>query len=119
MQEQTNSVEIGKHYEKLAEKFLVIHGYIILRKNYKKREGEIDIICQRDKDIVFVEVKYRTSIKNGFPREYVTYKKQKKIIIASKYYIMEENHYDVNYRYDVIEIYKNNINHIENAFLGG
>ncbi|ONI38508.1 hypothetical protein AN639_13015 [Candidatus Epulonipiscium fishelsonii] len=120
MQERKTSVEIGKYYEDVAAQFLIDKGYTILKRNYRKKyEGEIDIICQRDDNIVFVEVKYRKSVRYGFPREFITYKKQNRIITVSKYYMMEEYNYDAVYTYDVIEICNDNINHIENAFFGG
>ena len=49
--------KIGEIGEKIAEMFLVKHGYHILEKNFTRKWGEIDIVCQRNGVLHFVEVK--------------------------------------------------------------
>lgn len=54
-----NRRAIGTEYETLACEYLTRHGYQILCRNFRCRQGEIDIIT-RDRDyLVFIEVKYR------------------------------------------------------------
>jgi putative endonuclease len=48
---------VGDIGEEIATKFLVKHGFCILERNYLKKFGEIDIICEKDEKIHFVEVK--------------------------------------------------------------
>ncbi len=118
MPEQNNRV-IGKKYEEIAKDFLISLGYNIYELNFRNKYGEIDIIAQDDKFLVFVEVKYRANIRHGHPREAVNYLKQANIIKVANCYIMQNNLIDNYCRFDVIEIYHNNINHVINAFWEG
>ncbi|MDX1920709.1 MAG: YraN family protein [Candidatus Caenarcaniphilales bacterium] len=52
----------GQKYEQLAEKYLKSKGYLILDRNWHAGVyGEIDLICRKDRTLVFVEVKGRSS----------------------------------------------------------
>ncbi|MCI1958563.1 MAG: YraN family protein [Clostridia bacterium] len=109
----------GDFGERLAARELVKKGYEIVKRNYRKRDGEIDIIAKKDNLIVFVEVKLRLGTQNGMPSEAVDAKKQMKIIETAKNFISEKNISDFEFRFDVIEILvleKIYIRHIENAF---
>jgi putative endonuclease len=113
-----NNVQKGNLGEDLATKYLITKGAYIIETKYKIKSGEIDIIARLNDEILFVEVKARSSIKFGYPSEAVNYKKQLKIISVAKYYILKNKLEHIKVRFDVIEVYlKNNkINHIENAF---
>lgn len=77
---------MGRAGERKAEKFLKKTRYKILEKNYKSHFGEIDLIAQKDDEIVFVEVKTRTSIEYGYGSEAVNAKKRDKYyLIAAEY----------------------------------
>ena len=103
--------------EEKAKEYLENKKYQILATNYKNKIGEIDIIA-KDKDIiVFVEVKYKESLRFGHPREMVTYTKQNKIRHIALGYLQQKGLIDkVNIRFDVIDILGDKISHIENAF---
>lgn len=110
----------GKLGEDIALEFLTQKGYKLIEKNYHSRFGEIDIIMKNDRYIIFVEVKLRKNNKYGNPAEFVTIKKQQKIIITAEKWLLT-NKVDLQPRFDIIEIYmpydnKVSINHIENAF---
>ncbi len=111
---------LGKIAEDIASKYLTDMNYKIIERNFRCRSGEIDIIAKDKNYIVFVEVKYRSTIKKGLPREAVNKSKQIKIINVAKYYINLKNLYNNNFRFDVIELLGNidkpNINLIKNAF---
>ena len=68
--------QIGKIGEDLATKYLSSSGYRILERNYRGKQGEIDIIATEKNKIIFVEVKARTNLKYGRPAEAVTKTKQ-------------------------------------------
>lgn len=111
--------ELGVLGESYAENFLKEKGYIIVGKNYKNFFGEIDLIAKKEDLIVFVEVKSRRSMKYGHAFEAVNYKKQNKIYNTSLSYIQDRNLRDIQFRYDIIEVYvfeKIEINHIIDAF---
>jgi len=113
-----NKFEAGFRGEKIAEKYLLSNGYVILERNFRLRSGEIDIIaCENSSGyIVFVEVKYRANADFGFPREAVGGAKQQKIHKTAMFYIVKNKLENRDFRFDVIEILGNETNHIENAF---
>ncbi|MFI3226824.1 MAG: YraN family protein [Clostridia bacterium] len=106
---------IGKDGEDQACDFLAKNGYQITHRNYHSRFGEIDIIAIKDDILAFIEVKKRKNTDFGQPSEYVTLKKQQKIIKTATLFLMKHN-LDLQPRFDIIEVYKNQINHIKSAF---
>ncbi|MGL6107423.1 YraN family protein [Romboutsia sp.] len=113
-----NNKEKGDLGECIACEYLLEKGAEVLESKYKIKSGEIDIIAKIDNELVFIEVKSRSNIKFGTPSESVNYKKIRKIVDTSKYYILKNNLYNIPIRFDVIEVYfnENKINHIINAF---
>jgi len=71
---------IGRIGEEAASKYLEAKGYRIRERNYRTYLGEIDIISEHKGNIIFVEVKTRSSNKFGYAEEAVNSIKQKKII---------------------------------------
>ncbi|HEV7956506.1 MAG: YraN family protein [Microbacteriaceae bacterium] len=67
--------ELGRRGEELAAAFLAHGGYRIVARNWRCRQGEIDIVARRGDDLVFVEVKTRTSVSHGHPFEAITVRK--------------------------------------------
>lgn len=84
------------------------------------RSGEIDIIAEKSKEYIFIEVKTRTSKKYGMPVEAIDKNKMRHILNASQYYIFKNNLQNEFIRYDIIEVHRNKndflINHIKNVF---
>ena len=109
--------EIGKIGEDLASKHLEDAGYTIIERNFMSRQGEIDIIAKDKKELVFIEVKTRTSDIYGKPVEAVNTQKQKHLLSTIKYYLYSKHLENEFVRIDVIEVYFNNdtykINHIK------
>ncbi|AIS52539.1 hypothetical protein TKV_c13680 [Thermoanaerobacter kivui] len=120
-----NKKIIGSLGEKIAAQYLTKSGYKILEKNFKCKIGEIDIIALYKNQLVFVEVKTRTSTSFGVASEAVNFYKQQKIVKVAQLYIASTDKFkNLQPRFDVIEIYLNpntlnfeKINHIPNAFL--
>ena len=65
MDNRTEKRRTGDVGEDLAVKFLVKHGYRVTGRNYLKKFGELDIICEKDGKIHFVEVK---TVSRGTPQ---------------------------------------------------
>lgn len=105
----------GKKGEDLALNYLKNKGYELIVRNFRSKFGEIDLIVKDGEVIVFVEVKYRLSDDYGSPKDAVTYDKIKKIIKTAEYFIVKNNLNSL-YRFDVVSIFKNNIEHVKNAF---
>ncbi len=115
-------IELGKRGESLAIEYLKVKGYKILEINWRTNHREVDIIAQDNDEIVFIEVKTRTSIYSGNPVEAVNVQKQRLLIDAAEDYIISNN-IDLEARFDIISViingHKQNINHIKEAFYSG
>lgn len=107
--------KLGKKGEKLAAKYLKKRGWKIIEKNYRTPFCEVDIIAKCGDVLSFCEVKTRTTDAYGSPAEAVTAAKQKLYIRAAQYYF-KNSEPDCTVRFDIIEVYRGKINHIENAF---
>ena len=113
----------GDWGEALAAEYLEARGCRIVEKEWRCRLGEIDLIAEQEGTILFVEVKLRTNLRYGMPREYVTAKKQEKLRAAALLYLSMHG-LDVPARFDVAEVYTDahhsarstRIEYIENAF---
>ena len=80
-------------------------GFLVLERNFRCRQGEIDVIGEDGEYLVFAEVKYRASGVSGNPAEAVTAAKQKKICRTADYYRYRHKiGEDRAVRYDVISI---------------
>lgn len=117
-----NKKILGNLGESLAYDFLVEKGYKILERNYVWRKNEIDIIAEDEKErqIVFIEVKTRNTDYFIQPFEAVDLKKQKAIIKVANAYIRSLN-IDLEARFDIISIIQTKdespcIEHIVGAF---
>ena len=118
-----NTKLIGRWGESLAAEYLRRKGYRITGMGYTTRFGEIDVIAEDRKYLVFVEVKTRKDASIAEAREFVSAAKQRRLISAAKLYLAVHET-EKQPRFDVIEIYapqgvdtKNpTIHHIENAF---
>ncbi|MBN2669772.1 MAG: YraN family protein [Bacteroidales bacterium] len=113
-----NSKILGSIGENKVVVFLESLQFKILEKNWRSGHKEIDIIALDKDEIVFIEVKTRSS-KYIEGRQSVGLKKQKLLIAAANDYILKEDiHF--NARFDIAEvIYKNkqfSINLIRGAF---
>jgi putative endonuclease len=111
---------LGQQGEKIARKFLEENGYEILDENWCYGKAEVDLIAYREKRIIFVEVKTRTSTGFGQPEEFVTESKQRLLQKAAEEYLYIMD-FKGEIRFDIISILfqKNGeytLNHIEDAF---
>lgn len=110
--------DVGNLGEDIAVDYLKKHGYMIFKRNYKNRYGEVDIIAIKDEFLVFVEVKARKNRFFGNPQDAVDDEKIRHIVDVSDGFMQSYGWNDITVRYDIIEIVfdENYINHIENAF---
>ncbi len=123
--------EIGTLGEQLAAEYLKQKGYIVVGQNVRLGHLEIDLVCENETHLLFVEVKTRTDIgapsKYGRPSAAVDAKKRRHLKDAAMLYL-REHPTEKKPRIDVIEIYFNRkgtlvtlspkgIHHIENALL--
>ncbi len=103
-----------------------LKGYQILEKNYRVRQGEIDLIARKKETLVFVEVKTRRGRLQGTPLEAVSSHKVKRLSAAAAVYLASHPEGPMFCRFDVITLgpEKNwlgflKVQHLENAFTVG
>lgn len=106
--------DIGRIGEELAASMLSAEGYTVLHRNWRPEKGrqEVDIIAKYGNQLVFVEVKTRTSVYYGEPEEYVSPDKMKNLFHAAKSFFSQyvEDGY-VNFRFDVVAVVLGRTNH--------
>lgn len=121
----SNSKIIGDRGETIASDFLAKKNYEILARQFRYRNGEIDIVAKSDKVLVFVEVKTADLSRTGTsaygdPETWLDVKKQKFLRKSAEYYMWKNKMGEIDCRFDLIavRIYADHedINHIENAF---
>ena len=112
--------ELGKEGETEAAEYLISKGYTIRHRNWRSGKRELDIVAQKDGELVIVEVKTRRSDEFGRPEEAITDRKIRNIIISTDAYI-QRFEIDLPVRFDVITVTGTEppfqIEHIEDAFL--
>jgi len=110
--------ELGNKGETIASGYLKEIGYKILEKNFRTRDGEIDLIAQDSEEIVFIEVKTRRNSNFGYPEEAVDEKKVEKMIKVANSWLEAKEKFDNSWRIDIIAIELNirppKITHIKN-----
>ncbi|OGE73607.1 MAG: YraN family protein [Candidatus Doudnabacteria bacterium RIFCSPLOWO2_02_FULL_42_9] len=102
-------MNLGEQGERLVEQYYKQRGYKLLERNYifphGKQMGEIDLIFIKDQELVFVEVKARSSNQFGTPFEAVDFSKQRKLVKTAKLYLKTKPQFvDYNYRIDVAAV---------------
>ena len=103
--EKINKRPVGSTREAEAASYLEKNGYQILEHNYRCRQGEIDLIARDGRYLVFIEVKYRRTLRSGYPEEAVDKRKQQKIWRTARYYLYRHGYgEDTPCRFDVVSI---------------
>ena len=113
----------GAWGEALAAEYLRKKHYKIIASGYHSRFGEIDLIVQNRRFLVFVEVKLRKSTRFAQAREYVDRRKQDRLRMTASIYL-SQNPTGLQPRFDIIEVYapegtatvNPEITHLEDAF---
>ena len=113
----------GAWGEAVAAEYLRRKHYQIVAAGYSCKFGEIDLVVQNRKYLIFVEVKLRKSADFAIAREYVDRRKQDRIRMTASIYL-SQNPTTLQPRFDVVEIYAPEgtatvhpeIHHMEDAF---
>ena len=112
-----NKRKVGEYYEEKALEYLKKQGFFLCARNFRVRQGEIDLIGYDGDALVFVEVKYRRGKGLIHAMASVTYRKQVQISRISLFYL-NKNKISLSQaiRYDVVAIDDEEICWIKNAF---
>jgi putative endonuclease len=96
--------QLGALGEKIAIEFLKGHGYKIRETNFRCSLGEIDIVAEKEKCLVFVEVRTKTSSEFGTPEESITIAKKRKLISLALTYLQSHEDLSLLWRIDVVAV---------------
>ena len=112
-----NTHEKGAQKEKQVCAYLLSAGITVTERNFRCRQGEIDIIGYDGDTLVFFEVKYRSGAGRGSAAEAVNPAKQRKICRVADYYrLVHGMTSGVPSRFDVVAIDGGRLRWIKNAF---
>jgi putative endonuclease len=111
---------LGRDGEDVAAAWYEDAGYEVIDRNWRRREGEVDLIVRRDRTVVFCEVKTRTSDRFGTGAESVLEAKQRRIRRLASRWLSEltpaSGRSRVDVRFDVVSITAGEVEVIEDAF---
>lgn len=85
-------------------RFLDRKGYQMLDTNWTSKGEGIGVIAQDGDEVVFIEVKVRSSVEKGLPTEVVTASKRKRMEILAALWLAEHNTEQVPLRFDVVSL---------------
>jgi putative endonuclease len=112
----------GRRAEELAADLLTRAGLRIVARNWRRPEGELDIVADDAGACVFVEVRSRTGLEMGHPLESITPQKRAQIIRVARLYLDAHPTPATAYRFDVVSVTFStdesppDVQHIANAF---
>ena len=107
---------LGAHGEALAAAWYEARGFAVVDRNWRRREGELDLIVRHDRLLVFCEVKARSSDRFGMPFEAVTRTKQLRIRRLGAMWLAERGMHGVELSFDVASVSGPHVDVIEGAF---
>jgi putative endonuclease len=112
--------DTGNWGENQAAEYLEKKGFSIRARNFRHEHAEIDIVAEKDKTLVFVEVKTRKWASFGLPETFVNPTKVRLVKRTAEHFIFTQDwKFDV--RFDIVSILihsanNHSIHHIEDAF---
>jgi putative endonuclease len=112
---------LGRAAEAAAATFLRRAGLVVVERNVRFADGEIDLVCRDDGVLVFVEVKCRRSGWDAAPAAAVSWHKQRRLTRLAQRYLKSRRLDDVRCRFDVVSVTLGTrddlgIRHIRSAF---
>ena len=96
--------ELGAHGERIAAAYLTDLGLRLLDRNWRCRDGELDIVAREGAALVFCEVKTRRGIGYGHPVEAVTPAKQRRLRILAQRWLAAHEEHAPDLRFDVVGV---------------
>lgn len=114
--------ELGRYGEELAVLHLSAAGLEVLERNWRCREGELDVVAREaDGTVVFVEVKTRSTAAFGQPSEAVSRAKAARIRTLACRWLLQNPCGGVPLRFDVVSVVRERgaapvVHHLRGAF---
>ena len=107
---------LGADGEERAAAWYEANGYTVVARNWRCRDGELDLVVCRGRTLVFVEVKARRTDRFGIPAEAVTPAKQRRLRGLAARYLEDTGTRADSLRFDVVAILAGRLEVIEAAF---
>ena len=107
---------LGASGEDAAAAWYEAHGYQVVARNWRCRQGELDLVVRRGRTVVFCEVKTRTSAAFGAPVEAVTRTKQMRLRGLAARWLEESTTRAGEIRFDVVAVLAGELEVLEGAF---
>ncbi len=102
---ENRSHQLGRRGEALAAKYLRRIGFKVLYRNFRApRGGEVDIVCRDGRELVFIEVKTRSTRDYGSPASAVDREKQALIARGALAWLRLLDNPDLVFRFDIMEV---------------
>ena len=95
---------LGRQGEDLAAAYLAAQGYRLVQRNYRCRLGEIDLVAWDGRELVFIEVKTRSTRTFGSSAEAVSSQKQARLLRLADCFLQEHRLSDAPCRFDVVAV---------------
>jgi len=116
-----NKYERGKEGEDIACKYLIEKGYLVIERNYRGKNGEIDIIARDGNVIVFIEVKSWKTIPVSEAGFSMSIMKKRRITKSAEQYIFENrkqiSDFDIRFDFVFVDTVRNSITHSKNIIM--
>jgi len=107
---------LGQAGEERAAAWYRARGYAVLHRNWRCRDGELDLVVRRGRTLVFVEVKARRTDRFGIPAEAITRAKQQRLRVLARRYLEVTDARPGSLRFDVVSILGGRLEVLEAAF---
>jgi putative endonuclease len=96
--------DLGARGERIAAAYLTDAGLRLLDRNWRCRDGELDIVAREGDALVFCEVKTRRGTGYGYPVEAVTIPKQRRLRVLAQRWLAAHDEHAPDLRFDVVGI---------------
>jgi putative endonuclease len=112
---------LGAYGERVAVRALTEAGLQVLDRNWRCRDGELDVVARDGDALVFCEVKTRTGIGFGHPAEAVTPAKRRRLRLLARAWLATHDEHAPDLRFDVVGVLVPaaglpSVRHLRNAF---
>lgn len=113
----TRRQSLGRAGEDAAAAWYTHRGGEVLARNWRCRDGEIDLIVRLGSVVVFVEVKTRSSTRHGSGFAAVDWRKQRTIRRVARHWLAEQHDWFTELRFDVVDVdARGHLQVLESAF---
>ena len=100
----STTIELGSLGESIAVTYLTDAGLCVLDRNWRCREGELDVVARDGDALVFCEVKTRRGVGFGHPVEAVTHVKQRRLRTLAQRWLAAHDEHAPELRFDVVGV---------------